>query len=273
MKGLPLFILLLFTSCQQGESTKKKKNQPAADSSGLAGINKQPAAFVFDPEFNDTCALFRFVQRNLNRDSIVLFNNAGLEQKTGYSKDSVFYYDTCYAGSTTFIQIINEPERKLVGLKIDGFPVKPLPETPMILASETFRHFRFKSKEFYFIRAGHFKCGGSICAEALYLIYEKKNRRLNLFSSFRVKDHVFAGDLNGDERLDFLDMANDGMWGPPGGPNNFQINIYSCNEKGWFVPLTDKNKKAYFLSGNTGADLYLKDTLNIEESHWPVPLK
>jgi len=222
-----------------------------------------------------------FLSRNLITKEILLKNRETLSHSVSIDHTKMVRLDTLTNGKTTIFSVYKFGEKESQKIIIDGTiarnykwnGVDSLQEDIFNLDGGSFRYFTFKGNEFYYITAGIMDCyGGSACLTEYQLIYDIKQKSLNIFSNFRVAYSHLLGDIDNDNNLDFLEIENDGGYGVSE-INHFSIKIYSNTKSGNFELLKDKYGKAYFLDGNSGTDYYVGSSFNIEKYSWPVKLK
>lgn len=221
-----------------------------------------------------TGKLNAFLFNNLDTSSIRLLNRTGLAHSCWISPDTTIRIDTLSCNGFVLCQKINMKSNKLLYLKINNHLTDSYTEDLLDYNEGSFRDFIFKGKEYYFFTAMILKSsGGSASAIEYQLIYDKEKRSLNTFDNFRVGGDLLFGDLDGDDRLDFLEVDNDGGMGIDTF-NHFKISVYSNNNRsGKFELLKDKSGLPYFIEGNSGGEYFIGDSMNITRSHWPKPLK
>ncbi|MEO6670355.1 MAG: hypothetical protein ABIN36_12815 [Ferruginibacter sp.] len=221
-----------------------------------------------------------FLFKNLSTEDIVFLNKETLSQ-TGFIDTTMkIRIDTLKNKNVTIISIYNFGEKMSQRIYINGSLVRDYKYTDVdalwedifAMNGASFRQFSFHGKEYYFLNAGIADCGASSCAAYYQLLYDVQNKKLNSFCFFRVDDHYFFGDINADNKLDFLQINNSGFGGGPDGLNSFGMNIYTCDPKGKFKILKDNKGKDYYIRGNSGSDWYVSD-MYIDEYYWPVKIK
>lgn len=227
-----------------------------------------------DETGNDTCQLLRFLQANLSTKDIRLLNTTGLLHTIHITADTVWRMDTLTGDHTVIIQKVNQDSMKLVSLKIDGHKNEWPSVDLMEMYDDSFREFDFKGHRFYYLSAmimgSH---GGSASLIRYNILYDRDRKTIDLFDDFRTHGHLYFGDVDGDDRLDYLDLQNDGGYGLDT-INHFRITLWSHNPAtGYFVQRKDARGKEYFIEGNSGTDYYVGEAFKVDKLYWPVPMR
>lgn len=225
-----------------------------------------------------------FLSRNLSKKDIVLLNDSSLSHSAFIDKKQKLRLDTLRNKNVTIISRYMFGDKESQTITINGTVVRKyndvgidsLRQDILTLYQSSFLDFRFKGKEFYFISAGIMDCGGgSACLTDIQLLYDVANKSLNEFRNFRIgaSSYLF-GDIDGDDKLDFLEIDNDGGYGSiSDSVNKYRIIISSCNKSGMFEQVKDSGKKEYYIEGNSGTDYYVGEQMYIDKFYWPVKLK
>lgn len=293
------FPLVLFC-CKESSNKKNVKKPPEENSIAMTetrtwGYN-DTAAFPYDEysdsgyfkgyipekidsiEYFDSSLSHLFINSLLNKKEIILTDSQTLSHSVLIDTKTKIRYDTLKNSHTTIISQIGLGKVDFQKIYINGMlarnyrGTKNQEEDIFYLNESSFRSFTFKGKLFYYLGAYCSK-GGSAALISYSMIYDTKNNILNSFYTFRVNTPLQFGDVNGDDNLDFLDIQNDGMWGViENFKNPFSFSLYSDNGKGVFVPQKSKDGKPYTIEGNSGGNLWIIDTLNIEKINWPVKI-
>ena len=225
-----------------------------------------------------------FLSRNLIKKDIVLLNDYSLSHSVFIDKKKKLRLDTLRNKDVTIISryIFGDKESQIITIngtvvrKYKDAGVDSLRHDILTLYESSFLDFRFKGKEFYFISAGIMDCGGgSACLTDMKLLFDVANKSLNEFLNFRIgaSSYLF-GDIDGDDKLDFLDIQNDGGYGSVSDSlNRYRITFYSCRKSGIFEQVKDSEKKEYYIEGNSGTDYYVGEQMYIDKYYWPLKLK
>jgi hypothetical protein len=144
-------------------------------------------------------------------------------------------------------------------------------EMVMDFNEKSFRHFSFYGKEYYYINANEaYSSGGSANNVFYHFIFNKQGKTLATFLTCRFWK-MLAGDINGDQYLDYLDFNNDNFCTTIPYSDDVTISLYSAAPTGEFVLQKDAAGKLWFIEAKTGQG-FLQDSLNISASNWPRPL-
>lgn len=227
-------------------------------------------------ESYDANHLSVFLNSIISKKEIALMNKETLGHSVLVDQRKEVRFDTLKNGNTTIISIYSFGKVESQRITINGFIIRDykwnnidsLQEEVFDLEENSFRHFSFKGKEYYYIQAHSFySFGGSARNVFYHLIYNLENRELSIFQTCRFNNMLF-GDANGDENLDYLDFNNaDFCTGVPLS-DSVTIQLYSCNKKGDFILQKDVNNKPYFIDGNTG-DGFTQDSFIVKRMNWP----
>lgn len=277
------------------KSDTSHTSYPKADSSGVhqgipwsthdeagyyEGTPSKKLDYPIQIDKDTSSMLGRFLLKNLSTKDIIFLNKETLGQSAFIDAKKKIRIDTLRNKDVTIISKYWFGDTLAQKIYINGHLVRDykdrgidsLWEYIFALNGSSFLHFSFHGREYYFLDAGIADCGASSCAASFNLLYDVKNRKLNDFLFFRVDDHVFWGDINADDKLDFLEINNDGYGSAPTGVNSFTMKIYSCDTDGKFRVLKDRKGKEYYINGNSGTDWYV-GAMYIDEKYWPVKIK
>lgn len=219
-----------------------------------------------------------FVTKNLSvkdiqevkEDSVRLFSRTDSIHEMIYdtlrNKRVRIILSTCYGNKESQVIFVN-------GKEISRYEKSRKEEGDLLSVIEnSFRHFKFKGREFYYMQAMPAgRSGGSAALIRYQLFFDVQNKVLSKFLNFRIEEMPLFGNVNGDDRLDFLQIENEGGYGIDS-INNFTVKIWSCNKEGIFEVLKDSTGKEYSLEGNSGSDKYVGQNFNIRKYYWPVKL-
>ncbi|MEO8769251.1 MAG: hypothetical protein ABI402_04185 [Ferruginibacter sp.] len=233
-------------------------------------------------KYTDTSMMGMFLSKNLDKKNILYLNKYSLSHTVFIDKKKKIRLDTLRNEDVTIISKYKFGDNKSQVILINGVVARTCKKKPngdgddiLNLEESSFRRFLFKGKEFYYITAYIMDCvGNSACLPNIYFLFDVKNKKLSEFFTFRVNDAYFFGDVNGDDKLDYLEIVNDGGYGLyEDRLNHYKINLYSCNASGKFEQLKDPGNKEYFIEGNSGTDYYVGERMYIDKYYWPVKLK
>ncbi len=244
------------------------------EDTGYFRIQGPAVIHSLDETWGDTCRLLRFMQTNLSTKDILLLNSTGLLHTIHITADTVWRMDTLSGDHTLIIQKVNQDSQKLISLSIDGHKSVWPTVDQLELYGDSFREFNFKGHRFYYLNAmimgSH---GGSASLIRYNILYDRDRKTIDLFDDFRTHGHLYFGDVDGDDRLDYLDLQNDGGYGLDT-INHFRITLWSHNPvTGYFMQRKDASGKEYFIEGNSGTDYYVGDALLVDKFYWPVTLR
>ncbi|MBI5373323.1 MAG: hypothetical protein HZA79_14970 [Sphingobacteriales bacterium] len=230
-------------------------------------------------ELEDTTRLFRFLTGLISKKELSLQNAQTLSNSVLVDQVQKVRKDTLRNDKTEIISIYYFGERVHQRISINGFLIRGyngdgqdiMGEDQIEFDSQSFRHFVFKSKEYYYIRAGSIYSGGASMGNVNYhLIYDLKHRRLNCFQTCRFGYGLF-GDADGDDRLDYLEFDNSDFCTTVPYSDFATIRLYSINPMGNFELQKDRKGKTYFIEGRTGEG-WMQDSFNVVSHYWPQPL-
>ncbi len=293
MKWLPFFILSLLISCKSEKKSKltadiqsdqvKSSNlfdlpfETLDDSGYFKGTSSEK---IDEFEKRDASMLTKFLSTIIVKNDIILIDSQTLSHSVFINQRTKTRFDTLRNQNSIITSEYRFTERESQVIKLNGRVIKDYHwdgvdstwENILDMEETSFRHFFFRGKEFYYIKArvmdGHY---GSIHTIRYHLIYNPIAKSPDMFMTCRFEDMLF-GDANGDDELDYLDFNNaDFCTGVPLS-DMVTIQLYSCNDKGQFILQKDKKGKPHFINGRTG-DSFMQDSFNIKESYWPVPIR
>jgi hypothetical protein len=299
MKWLPFFILLSFFSCKSEKKQpvqEKIKEQAIPDK--VFTITNQVYELPYETENDtgyfkgyasqkletiedkDTTMLYRFLSNIISKKDIVLLDSETLSHSAFINQQTKTRFDTLRNKNTIITSVYHFAEPESQTIKLNGTVIKSynwkgvdsLREDIIDMNGNSFRHFSFKGKEFYYIAArimdGHY---GSIHTITYHLIYNAKAKSPDMFMTCRFGQMLF-GDADGDENLDYLDFNNSDFCTGVPYSDNVTIELNSCNQMGDFVLQKDKKGTPYFIDGKTGEG-FAQDSFNVKRHYWPVPIK
>lgn len=252
-------------------------SDPFADSGYFKGYIPEEIVSI---EENDTTQLFQFLSKAINKKNLVLLNKETLSHSVFINQKTKTRFDTLKNKHVVIISKYNFGRRESQTIAINGFLIKnytwngvdSMQEDVYDLYEHSFRHFSFKGKEYYYIRAGAFYSVGTSMGNVIYhLLYSLENKKINYFETCRFGSKLF-GDANGDDKLDYLDFDNSDFCTTVPISDSVTIQLYSCNDKGTFVLQKDSKARPYFIKGNTRM-ASSQDSFIMTNSHWPVPIK
>jgi hypothetical protein len=231
-------------------------------------------------ETSDTSQLFRFLSKIISRKDIVLLNSETLSHSVFINQKTKIRFDTLKNRNSILIskyKFINPISQTI---HINGLMVKKykwiddglINDDVVDIDENSFRHFSFNSKEYYYFRARIFDMFGVSAGNICYhYIYDLGNKKLSHFIACRFYKILF-GDVNGDNHLDYLDFDNSDFCTTIPYSDSVTIRLYSCNDKGFFVLQKDSRGMPYFIKGNTGRE-FSQDSFIVSQSYWPKSIK
>lgn len=231
-------------------------------------------------ETNDSTFLFQFLSNIIDKRDIALLDSETLSNSVFINQNTEIRFDTLKNEQTIILSEFKFSDPEYQKISINGNVIKGHNGTENdILIGDfidfncmSFRHFSFKGNEFYYINAGStYSFGTSMGNVKYHLIYNIRNKRLNCFQTCRF-GYMLFGDVDGDDRLDYLDFDNSDFCPTVPLSGNVRIRFYSCDSNGNFVLQKDKKGNDYFIDGNTGENLG-QDSFIVKKHYWPIPLK
>jgi hypothetical protein len=298
MKWLPFFIcLVFFIACGQ-EKKQQPVPEPATpektisynDTVRMPGKTYEDSGYFkgYIPEQierlerEDNSALFRFLSAMISKKDIVLQDSQTLSHSVLIDAKTETRYDTMRNKQCTITSVYKFGKDESQQIKINGIVVKGYAGSQDALIHDdiigfeenTFRHFSFKGKTYYYIQAVSLDNSGASMGNVTYhLVYDIANRKCSCFQTCRF-GHMLFGDVDGDDQLDYLDFDNSEFCTTVPSSDYVVIQLYSCNNKGQFLLQEDAGRKPYFIEGKTGnaKDEFSQDTFSITNSKWPRPL-
>ena len=299
MNRFLFFITVILFSCHQ----EKQENNSLQEKATIIYHQPDTASYIFrsaddvmdydtgyfrnsgreaiEKDSTEKNELNRFLDKNLDKRNIIILNDSGLFHSCRISSDNRIRIDTLNDDRIKIIQKVDKGSNKLISLTINGKNVfidyHDTGSTQDLFSfyPSSFLYFTFKRKQYFYIEAGILDCfSGSACSQNYYLVYDFSNNTLSSFGMFRVDGELFFGDANKDNQLDFVWIKNDGFFPiNTDTPNYFNADLYSINAKGKFVLQKDKKGNIYSIKGNSGSDLYVGDSMKIQNYNWPVRIK
>lgn len=289
MKWLPFFILLFLASCKAG-----KRKQPVVEKADLEEefyempfrtetdtgyFRGYPAVFLNNIKETDSSQLARFLSNLISKKDIVLIDSQSLSHSVFIDQQKKIRYDTLRNKQTVLVseygfgdyefQIV-----KLNGKTIQNYHYKEVDQNWQDILNydgQSFRHFSFKGKEFFYVQASMMDGTGTSAGNIVYhYLFDEKLNRLAEFNTCRFALPLF-GDINGDDRLDYLDFDNSEFCTTVPSSDNVLLQFYSF-DKGKFVLQENKKNKPWFIDGRTG-DGFRQDSFIVKDYLWPVKLK
>ncbi len=285
-----LIFLLLLASCHQ---KKKEAQKETATTSGLihtydisirteedSGYYKgEPPLKLNYLEVPDTTQLSRFLSKLISKKDIILLDSQTLSHSVYINQKEKVRFDTLRNDRTILTSKYRFNGRESQVIKLNGKVIKDYhwdgsesDEEPVLdFYPESFRHFSFKGKEFYYIRARVMDgFSGSIHTLRYHLICTSSGSNLAIFQTCRFEEMLF-GDADGDDKLDYLDFRNFDFC--PGVPlsGDVTIELFSCNNNGVFVFRENAKGVLYSIKGNTGEGLG-QDSFKVILYSWPHPI-
>jgi hypothetical protein len=277
-----LFLFLLFFSCRQDKSPAM--DPVNFDSSILPKRQESLTATVNTADNEEKMTpLIKFFQKNADQSALKFHKinvyttgDTDVSEISNYeaNQGKTISRDSIHAGKLLIIQVVNPSKAALLSFRIDGKEFKKtIGIEPLRLNENACRYFSFKGKEYYYLQAKLlYSYWGSIGNVYYHMIYVVKNRELSTFMSCRFPQPVCFGDADADDRLDFLHFSNENFCTTVPSGAEFEVNLYSCNEKGKFELRKDKKGTAWYIVGNSG-ESYGQDSFNITKHYWPIKIR
>jgi hypothetical protein len=234
-------------------------------------------------EAADTSMLFKALSGIIRKKDMVLLSNQTLSHSVSINQKNKTRNDTLKNAVATITSVYRFSGQETQIISINGKPVKQtvkagdgdyVNDLAIDIDQASFRHFSFKGRAYYYMYAGvidHGYGGGSIGNLNFHLLYDIEAGKLSIFTTCRWGRILLFGDINGDDRLDFLDFNNDDFCTSIPYSDTVKLSLYSCDKKGSFVLQKDAAGNPYYIKANTGYQ-YRQDSLNIKKYYWPVPI-
>lgn len=102
----------------------------------------------------------------------------------------------------------------------------------------------FKGHKYAFIEANFHGCVGSFCLELFHFIYDYKNNKLNELAGSASPMEGLCGDVDHDDRLDYIYVETDGGYYEDT-THNIILTPYEVNDKGLLEVIKYKDKDCY----------------------------
>jgi len=164
-----------------------------------------------------------------------------------YKKDSV---------SIDWIKI-NSHKFSTKGLKTINSRTDGLSESMFCQSLQRIKLYRLKKRELLFLEFTSHPCNGLACSVSDYILYDIKNRTVNLFGNFRGAD-LDLYNFPISSGIDYIAMQHKGDLNG-GRAIQFIHRIYSLNHRGEFDLAQDSNEKEYFYEVKTYPNDLKKD--------------
>jgi hypothetical protein len=260
--------LLVLLSVAIGSCNNKKKSPDLAQEKASTVVSYNDTAFLpfrtedtagyfagyisekkSELEESDSSHLRDFLRKILSKKEVVLLNKETLSHSVLIDKKKKKRTDTFKNKNTILVseyvfdslesQIIKLNEKVISEYKWNG--IDSLQKDILQFDRNSFVHFSFHNKEYYYIRARIMNLYGTSAANISYhLLYSSHLEKLSIFRTCRLENILF-GDADGDENLDYLDFDNSDFCTTIPFSDHVTIKLYSCNSKGNFI--VQKNKK------------------------------
>lgn len=131
---------------------------------------------------------------------------------------------------------------------------------------EDIEKIRFAGMEYIFFSASYYMCNGSGCGVQIYFLCNLTDNKLFAFENFR--GYIEVGDVDGDEKLDILQVLPKDAWERM---DVAYITPFSLSQTGTYKPMLDSLGKPYqiwFKIGNRQEWYGLDKKITILKSYW-----
>lgn len=230
-------------------------------------------------EFSNT-PLEQSLSTMLNRKEIILLDSETLAHSVNIDQKKETRIDTFRNKNSTIVSTINFGKRESQRVTLNRINiidyawngVDSMQEVMMEFNPESFRHFSFYGKKYYYINANEYYTSGASARNIYYhFIWDGTGKLTGTFQTCRF-NKMLAGDVNGDKSLDYLDFNNDDFCTTGPSSDYVYMQLYSADVSDKFILQKDPAGKPWFIEARTG-DYLTQDSLNITNSHWPRPLR
>jgi hypothetical protein len=216
----------------------------------------------------------------LKQDNIRLVDSETLSHSVLIDQQTKIRTDTLRNKNSVLISVLYFGEKEWQRATLNGKEIinyhwngkEDSREVMMLFNENSFRHFSFYGKEYYYINACEAFSFGSSSGNVYYhFLWDKAGKATGGSQTCRFSK-MLAGDADGDKNLDYLDFDNNDFCTTVPYSDKVHIQLYSTSESGIFVLQKDAAGKPWFIDARTGDD-YSQDSLNITNAHWPRPFR